>query len=274
MIGFQNIMAVGPRGADGKQGEPGKDGTGTGTVNSVNDVEPDATGNIVLPVPPEPDLSGLATKVALKAHEDNKNNIHNVKSEQVNILPLSTKSFSDPPSSYPVGVTTTGVNGISWPQTGSGTILTARGHMDPGHSFQIITSYGPESITRFRRGLGDDTWTPFETLVTSKLPARINALMNAGWTNFPDTHEGLTYYKDSFGVVHVKGIVNRNTAAVKQIMNLPMGYRPIRSFFWIIGQFPPETVKGEITMNSNGDLSFNLGGISASVPIDISFRTD
>ena len=274
MIGFQSIMAVGPRGKDGEQGEPGKDGTGTGTVNSVNDIEPDATGNIVLPVPPEPDLSGLATKVALKAYEDRRDNPNKVTSEQVNGVGIMIRGDMLPVE-HPIGVSVTSVapeNGFpDW-----GSLTTIRTSYTGSGSIQLFSHYtSTNGFLKLRTSLGNYAgWSPWVDIVTSKLPPRINALMNAGWTNFPNSHEGLTYYKDAFGVVHVKGVVNRDAAAPKFIMNLPAGYRPLRSFFWGIGQFPPETVKGEITMNSNGDLSFNLGGINASVPIDISFRTD
>lgn len=55
---FWGVLAIG-----------GEDGTGNGTVTSVNGVDPDETGNVLITIP-DPDLSGLATKQNLKAVND------------------------------------------------------------------------------------------------------------------------------------------------------------------------------------------------------------
>jgi hypothetical protein len=55
---FWGVIAIG-----------GEDGTGNGTVTSVNSVGPDENGNVSITIP-DPDLSGLATKQDLKTVND------------------------------------------------------------------------------------------------------------------------------------------------------------------------------------------------------------
>lgn len=50
------------------------------------------------------------------------------------------------------------------------------------------------------------------------------AFTNA-WVNFGAPHAVAAFYKDAFGVVHLKGLVKNGTAATS-IFTLPVGYRP------------------------------------------------
>lgn len=271
-IGFQKTMAVGPRGKDGKQGEPGKDGTGTGTVNSVNDIEPDATGNVVLPVPSEPDLSGLATKVALKAYEDRRDNPNKVTTEQVNMIPQQLMG-STLPINFPYGVTVWNVapeNGFpDW-----GSITNIKASSTGAGSIQLFSHYtAVNGFMKIRTSLGNYAeWSPFVDIVTSKLPPRINAVLAAGWTSFaPGEYQQLAYYKDAFGIVHVSGMVSKGTTAGHLVTTLPVGYRPLRT-----NNFYVNLVEGfirEAIMKPDGTLMIS-GPTNAVHAVNFSFRTD
>lgn len=272
-IGFQKTMAVGPRGADGKQGEPGKDGTGTGTVTMVNGIEPDDTGDVILPIPPEPDLSGLATKVVLKAHEDRTDNSHKVTTQQVNHVNLISKKMSDPISSYPIGVSTGEVSpSEGWPNYGNA--VTVRGNAVVGGTFQIYTpwskTYGDKAKIRLGYQNGN-TWDEFADIVTSKLPERINAVLAAGWTNLGGEYQPLTYYKDQFGVVHVNGAMNKGATAGHLATTLPVGIRPLKTNIFY-SNFK-DGFLSEIILKADGTLSI-AGPLNVTHSVNISFRTD
>jgi hypothetical protein len=47
-----------------------------------------------------------------------------------------------------------------------------------------------------------------------------------GWKSFGGSHPAAGYFKDSFGVVHLRGLVVAAAGATKQIFILPLDYRP------------------------------------------------
>lgn len=69
MPGEQGIQ--GPKGDKGEQGVPGQNGTGSGTVTSVNGSQPDVAGNVELIIP-NPDLTSLTTKTEFVEHKAEK----------------------------------------------------------------------------------------------------------------------------------------------------------------------------------------------------------
>lgn len=52
-----------------------------------------------------------------------------------------------------------------------------------------------------------------------------NAQFQNGWVNFGGANASASYYKDPFGIVHVKGTVKSGTLNAT-IFTLPPGYRP------------------------------------------------
>jgi len=60
----------------------------------------------------------------------------------------------------------------------------------------------------------------------SILPAPINAVLENGWFVRPEY--SLTFYKDAYGVVHMRGRIDKNDAASGsgRITTMPVGYRP------------------------------------------------
>lgn len=277
MSGYQKTMAVGPRGEKGDPGEPGKDGTGTGTVTKVNDIEPDEDGNVTLPLPPEQDISGLATKIALKAHEDKTDNPHKVTTRHINYLENYTFKMSDSSKMYPTGISTffVGKEEVEGGWPGYGSVTTTRVYSNGGATLQIYTPYGigfggSKVLTRFGT-YPDGVWTDWEDSVSSKLPDRINAVLAAGWTNLGGEYQSLTYYKDQFGVVHVNGAINKGAGAGHLATTLPVGIRPLK-----INLFYGNLKDGlltEIVVNPNGTLSIS-GPTNTIHSVNISFRTD
>lgn len=106
-----------------------------------------------------------------------------------------------------------------------------------------------------------------------KLPVAINAVLATGWTNNDSNHMNLTYYKDTFGVVHLSGLVRRTASAGVTIMTLPVGYRPSKLMFWVTTVGLAPAIVGNVTINNVGTVTFSATNEGA-VPIDISFRTD
>lgn len=272
-IGFHKTMAVGPKGKDGEQGVPGKDGTGTGTVTKVNGIEPDASGDVQLPIPPAPDLSGLALEKDLKAHEVFKNNPHKVTTKQVNIddsLILATS----PPTDMPFGVVVyQGAPEGGYPDWG--TILSIKASYTSSGSLQIFNHYASDNgPLRLRRSTGNDgVWTEWVDIVTSKLPPLIDAVLAAGWTNLGNDidYPPLTYYKDQFGVVHVNGTVTKGEGATHLATTLPVGYRPLKTLFFYSNL--KDGFLSEITVKPSGELSIT-GSTANTLSVNISFRTD
>jgi hypothetical protein len=55
-----------------------------------------------------------------------------------------------------------------------------------------------------------------------------------GWTNLGGEYETAAYYKDPFGIVHIKGVVNHGSNRNATVATLPTGYRPPLSEFFPI----------------------------------------
>lgn len=62
-----------------------------------------------------------------------------------------------------------------------------------------------------------------------QLESRIQATLGSGWTHGSGSYSPVTYYKDSFGIVHLEGVALGTTTSANIITTLPVGYRPIRN---------------------------------------------
>ncbi|KAA0941691.1 hypothetical protein FQ087_20950 [Sporosarcina sp. ANT_H38] len=187
---------------EGAKGEPGIDGTGSGTVSSVNDIEPDANGNVVLPLPPEPDLSGLATKVELRLHE------------------------AKIASSTELGHVKVGQN-LS---IGSDGKLNASGGTVPDASTTV------KGIVKLNDALNSSLTTEAATANAVKQvndlkankaqESQIIITLQNGWGG------NLRCYKNQFGVVQLFGMVTVGSLPSGTIATLPIGYRPVNAHFF------------------------------------------
>jgi len=88
-------------------------------------------------------------------------------------------------------------------------------------------------------------------------------LLNS-WVNFGGGYSTVGYYKDSLGIVHVKGIVKSGTAV--GIFVLPAGYRPVE-----ILRLPTFTngVFGWISIDTAGDVNAGGGYSNVSFALDV-----
>lgn len=90
-----------------------------------------------------------------------------------------------------------------------------------------------------------------------------------GWTNYANTFNTAGYFKDSFGIVHLKGLV-RNGPANQPIFTLPNGYRPVQRELHAVST-NPNTI-GRIDILTNGDIIM-ISGNNEWISLDgITFR--
>lgn len=92
-------------------------------------------------------------------------------------------------------------------------------------------------------------------------------LINA-WANFGGTRNPAGYYKDPFGVVHLRGLIASGTIGLTAF-TLPAGYRPTNNELMIALS---NGAVGAVDINSNGNVTPSLGN-NAYVSLDgLTFR--
>ena len=92
-----------------------------------------------------------------------------------------------------------------------------------------------------------------------------------GWEQ-QSVYAEVGYYKDDFGVVHLRGTVRRGEAR-ENVFILPPGYRPNKFVFYSVSVTPGGTTIGSMYVDSNGAVySYHTGeGLSLN---HISFRAE
>lgn len=93
-----------------------------------------------------------------------------------------------------------------------------------------------------RTTISQETWTT---------PNLLN-----GWTNYHNTYNSAGYFKDSFGIVHLKGLV-KNGQTNKAIFTLPNNYRPAKRELHAVCTHP-DTI-GRIDIFTNGEVRMRSG---------------
>lgn len=94
-----------------------------------------------------------------------------------------------------------------------------------------------------------------------KTPALLN-----GWVNYGGTYNAAGYFKDSMGIVHLRGLVRNGTAA--DIFKLPAGYRPPRRELQAVQTHPNVIGRldilsdGRVYMSKGDKLWFSLDGVT------------
>lgn len=110
---------------------------------------------------------------------------------------------------------------------------------------------------------------------TSVIQAIAQVPMNApvyqnGWADLGGANQVGGYYKDSFGVVHLRGVIISGTIGLTAF-TLPAGFRPLANEVFAVAS---NTIYGQLAVKSDGtvipavgsNLLFSLSGVS--------FRTD
>ncbi len=84
------------------------------------------------------------------------------------------------------------------------------------------------------------------------VPAAIPMTLINGWQPYGEEYDQPAYWRDAFGVVHLKGSVAQPTPGSDVLFVLPEGFRPARSTNW------PATLNdahfGTVEIETNGDV--------------------
>jgi len=90
-----------------------------------------------------------------------------------------------------------------------------------------------------------------------------------GWQNYGGSYNRAEYFKDSTGIVHLRGLV-RNGTIGKHIFTLPAGYRPLRRELHVACTYPNHS--GRIDILTNGQV-LPVAGDKRWISLDgITFR--
>ena len=171
----------------------------------------------------EETTTGAQAKV--NAHANNKNNPHNVSSEQINTIAF--KKSADLASTYPVGVSIFAISNLNDDVTGFpfgyGTVQTNRVHNS--RTFQIFTGNGDTAASKnsWIRWAFENTWTGWEEYMSA----------DTGWLKLPllngvklhGTLSGI-YIRKVGKLVQCRGAVTNILSDSTQITTLPSQFVP------------------------------------------------
>jgi hypothetical protein len=72
-----------------------------------------------------------------------------------------------------------------------------------------------------------------------------------GWVNFGGNTQNISYFKDEFGFVHIRGSIKSGTTTnFTKIFDLPVGYRPLKEVAIPIALDGP--AYGSVVIDTNG----------------------
>lgn len=94
-----------------------------------------------------------------------------------------------------------------------------------------------------------------------------------GWQNYGSIYNQAGFFKDSMGIVHLKGLVKNGTA--KTVFTLPQGFRPTKQEIHAVCAYGPSSyVIGRIDILTNGNVdSIGVIGSGKWISLDgITFR--
>ncbi|GMX60817.1 hypothetical protein Elgi_07940 [Paenibacillus elgii] len=126
----------------------------------------------------------------------------------------------------------------------AGNIKSAVDTLAAGQS-DIATRVGSLEITRAQRAQ----------------PQWIKPTLLNGWVNYGDgAYTDAGYFKDEFGIVHIRGLV-KNGQLNASIFMLPLGYRPARAMVIPVAtDGNGQLILGRLTIDFNGSVYHTLGG--------------
>ena len=100
-----------------------------------------------------------------------------------------------------------------------------------------------------------------------------NVTFDTGWTDYDATnYYPASYFKDSFGVVHLRGLTKRTSGSTTKMFTLPSGFRPTKNV--IFGSISSNLV-ARVDSDSSGAFFLGAGGVATDwVALDgITFDT-
>lgn len=179
------------------------------------------------------------------------------------------KNSTELPNDFPIGMSIYRSQG-TFPFDGH--VMTVRG-ID-GVVTQINNSYMVTNANQkgiaFRIGsVSDNTWGTW--LYLGKMEAPIRPTLQNLWVDY-DTTLGsqAEYYKDSFGLVRLQGLIKSGTTTANTLLfTLPTGYRPKIDRFFAVAT---NTGFGVVTVGLDGTVRIQSGGNGYLSLDNISFR--
>lgn len=137
----------------------------------------------------------------------------------------------------------------------------------------------PHGTTKADVGLSNvdntsDANKPVSTAQQTALDAKASATLEAwntptlsgSWANFGGGYNPVGYYKDNFGIVHLRGIVAGGTGV---IFVLPVGYRPANIEYM---SCVSNSAFASLMINPNGNVSYVSGSTAAFSLDNATFR--
>ena len=106
------------------------------------------------------------------------------------------------------------------------------------------------------------------------LPVSVGGIagFNQGWANYGGVFTPAGYFKDSLGIVHLRGLVQRKSGDSNVIFTLPTGYRPEYEYIYAVAS-GHTLVPCRIDLTVKGEILVTAGTPGEYVSLDgISFR--
>ncbi|TQK53835.1 hypothetical protein FB479_10848 [Brevibacillus sp. AG162] len=96
-----------------------------------------------------------------------------------------------------------------------------------------------------------------------------------GWVNYGAGYSSAGYFKDDFGIVHLRGMIKGGTVGgTVPAFKLPAGYRPNVSHYFSASSYNGTIVFSSIEVGSNGYIVVSTGGNSWLSMDGITFRAE
>ena len=106
------------------------------------------------------------------------------------------------------------------------------------------------------------------------IPRPAALVYSASWADYDaTTWQKGEFYKDADGMVHVEGLVEKTTAALKAaddvIATLPVGYRPPRRIiFSVVSSTANALSNARVDVRANGNITWQYGDEATSAIVD------
>lgn len=130
-----------------------------------------------------------------------------------------------------------------------------------------IVNWVWDQINEIEEATGEGASEDWVEIGESNNPAFQNS-----WVNFGDPHDTAAYYKDNWGIVHLKGVVKDGTAtAGTVIFTLPEEYRPYKTLVFVAIS---NSAIAEINVQNDGDVTIQVGANNDLSLDGIQFRAE
>lgn len=186
----------------------------------------------------------------------------------------SVGATTNPVIINPFIIAPNGFNAVKFFSSGSGItavggIFRSNTHAFGGVSditnatFINTTNDGGGTLRDFNAAVGNVVFADNET--TIQQPAWTNATYQNGWVDYHASYNSVGYYKDPFGVVHLRGIA-KDGANGTAIFTLPAGYRPNKEMIFAAASNSAfgyvDIATGGAVVATGGNTWFSLDGIT------------